>query len=82
MKYELVSVDFAGARFVANADGTTTASGIVSVAGITGSYPGKFLQRDYVPDVIIPAQTTTANQPAFLEAAAAAFVAQTYPDTP
>lgn len=81
MNYQLEKVNTQNARFKSNEDGTITASGVVVFTKIVGAYPDKFLQVDVMSDIIIPANETSKNQPAYIESKAAEWVKETYPNT-
>lgn len=81
MEYELANVITNNAIFTSNEDGSLTAKGVAVQTKIVGAYEGKFLQTDQMPPFNIPADETSATQPAYIQAQATAFVAEKYPNT-
>ena len=82
MNYTLLETITKNIRLKANQDGTVTVSNLIVKVGIVGSPAGKFIQVDVVtPDVIIPANTPTSQQEAYLQTQAQAYVTATYPNT-
>lgn len=81
MQYTLLDTITKMARFKANEDGTIKVQNVIAKIGIVGSPANKFIQNDVVPEFNIPANTTSANQPAYIQAQAQAYVTATYPNT-
>jgi hypothetical protein len=80
MNYTLLDTITQNAKFTANEDGTITAKNVIVKVGIVGAPANKFIQVDVVPEFNIPASTTSANQPAYIDAQAQAYVTATYPN--
>lgn len=81
MTYELLNTITRNAKFTPNEDGSIKATGVIAQIIIVGSLTGKFIQTDQVPAFDIPATTTSAQQPAYIEAQAQAYVTATYPNS-
>jgi hypothetical protein len=81
MNYTLLNVVTTNAVFTANEDGSVTAKNVIAQIGIVGVPDGKFIQTDRVPAFSIPSSTTTAQQPAYIDAQVQAYVTATYPNT-
>ena len=81
MNYTLLNSTTRNANFTANEDGSITVSNILVEIGIVGAPDGKFTQSDRVPDFNIPANQTSATQPAYIQAQVQAYVSATYPNT-
>ena len=81
MNYVLYNCVTRNATYQANEDGTITATGVIAQSNIVGAPTGKFIQTDVMPPIIIPANQTTATQPAYIEAQAVQYVKDTYPNT-
>lgn len=81
MNYELYNTITRNATYVANEDGTMTASNVVAQINIVGAPKDKFIQSDIMPPIVIPSTETMASAPAYIEAQAQAYVTKNYPNT-
>ena len=81
MEYQLKNVITRNGILKANDDGTITISNVNVEIKIVGAPEGKFIQTDTMSAIVIPATKTTAQQPAYIEEQALAYVATNYPNT-
>lgn len=81
MNFTLLNTITRNAIFKANIDGSIKATGVIAQITIVGSPIGKFIQTDQVPAFDIPSTTTSAQQPAYIDAQVQAYVTATYPNT-
>ena len=81
MNYALYNVITRNITLNSNADGTLTVTNAIAQINIVGSVANKFIQTDIMPEIIIPANITTQNQPAYIETQAQAYVSANYPNT-
>lgn len=81
MEYILLKTGTENALFRANEDGSIKVSGVYVKVGIVGAPEGKFIQADIIPDFDIPADKTSAEQPAYIDSVAQLYVTVTYPNT-
>ena len=82
MNYEIYGTPITrNATFITNQDGSLRANGVVVQVQIVGAIADKFIQTDIIPAFDIPASTTTANQPAYVEQVALDYISATYPNS-
>ena len=81
MNYALYATITRNASYTANVDGTLTVTNVIAQINVVGAVADKFIQTDVMEPIIIPATETMATAPAYIEAAAQAYVTATYPNT-
>lgn len=82
MKFQLLDVITANAKYDGQEDGSINATGVVVKIGIVGAPEGKFIQAEKLPDAVsLPANGTNADNLNLIKAAAQAYVIKTYPNT-
>jgi hypothetical protein len=81
MNYTLLQTLTQNAKFTANEDGSIKVTNVIVKVGIVDAPVNKFVQVDIIPEFNIPAGTTSAQQPAYIETQAQAYVTATYPNS-
>lgn len=77
-------IDFSGATYSSNDDGTIIVSYLVARVKcneVDFIYPGKFIERDFLPALTIPSNVTASQIPVNISEQATLWLAENYPNT-